>query len=260
MAILDSSFKTGNSWVSESMALFKAAPRKWLLLSMAYVAIFMMLPSIFGSQFFAVITILIWPAFLSAAIAMYRNADMKKQQNLAEIAAKLQPKLLPLITLGASCLLYSVLMSFVFKADIQALLNLVPKEGVMTESQTKIVMQTMLPVLLKLSLALVPVLMATWFAPMLIAFNNYTFLKAIKSSIAGCLQYMTALGVSWLLLTLGIAVLMLVAGIVAGLISVLVPVLGQILMPMVLFSLLLLATALMLAFQYVSYRDVFRAA
>jgi len=114
--------------------------------------------------------------------------------------------------------------------------------------------------LLKLSLLLIPLMMATWFSPMLIAFNNYSLIKAIKSSIAGSLQYMIALAAAWLLLTVGIIALMLIVGIVAGIISNLVPVLGQMLMSMVVFGCLLLATALMLAFQYVSYRDVFRAA
>jgi hypothetical protein len=36
--------------------------------------------------------------------------------------------------------------------------------------------------------------------------------------------------------------------------------LGEMLMSLVVFGCLLLATALMLAFQYLSYRDVFRAA
>jgi hypothetical protein len=103
-------------------------------------------------------------------------------------------------------------------------------------------------------------IMATWFSPMLIAFNNYTVIKAIKSSIAGSLQYMLAMGVAWLLLTLGIFALLMIAGIFMALISSSLPILGQLVMPAVVFGSLLLATALMLAFQYVSYRDVFRAA
>ena len=71
---------------------------------------------------------------------------------------------------------------------------------------------------------------------------------------------MVALAVAWAVLTAGILALMLAVGIVAGLISAMVPVLGQMLMSFIVFGCLLLATALMLAFQYVSYRDVFRAA
>lgn len=45
-----------------------------------------------------------------------------------------------------------------------------------------------------------------------------------------------------------------------GIIGSLAPLLGQMLTSLLVFGCLLLATTLMLAFQYVSYRDVFRAA
>jgi hypothetical protein len=260
MAILQSRTQTGISWVKESVALFKADPRKWLLLALAYVGIFMMLPSIPGLQFFAFLSILIWPVFLAIAIALYRNADMKKQQNLGEIFNQIQPKISQLIALGAACLLYAVLVSFVLNSDLQGLQVLMGDKEKMTESQMMAFLQKMLPLLLKLTLLLIPLLMATWFSPMLIAFNNYGLVKAIKSSIAGSLQYMVALSVTWILLTLGILALMLAVSIVAGLLSAMLPILGQMLMSIIVFGCLLLATALMLAFQYVSYRDVFRAA
>ena len=260
MAILASRTQTGISWVKESVALFKTAPRKWLLLGLAYVGLFMMLPSVPGLQFFAFISILIWPVFLAIAIALYRNADMKKQQNIGEIITQMQPKIKILISLGGACLLYAVLVSFILNSDLQGLETLVGNKDKMTESQMMAFLQKMFPLLLKLTLLLIPLMMATWFSPMLIAFNNYGLIKAIKSSIAGSIQYMIALGAAWAVLTAGILILMLAVGIVAGLISALVPMLGQMLMSFIVFGCLLLATALMLAFQYVSYRDVFRAA
>lgn len=260
MAIQESSTKTGISWVKESVGLFKTAPRKWLLLALAYVGLFMMLPSIPGLQFFAFASILIWPVFLAIAIMMYRNSDIKKEQNLSEIINIIQPKLTQLIALGGACLLYAALVSFVLNSDIQGLSELTQNKTNMTESQMIIFLQKVYPFLLKSTLLLIPLMMATWFSPMLIVFNNYNVVKALKSSVAGSLQYMIALGVSWLLLTLGVVALMLIVGIVAGITSSFVPVLGQMLMSFVVFGCLLLATALMLAFQYVSYRDVFRAA
>lgn len=260
MAIHESRTKTGISWVTESVTLFKTAPRKWLLLALAYVGLFMMIPSLPGLQFFAFISILIWPIFLAVAITLYRNADYKKQQNLSEIVQNIQPKMSQLMALGGACLLYAMLVSFVLDSDMQGLAALTQNKTVMSESQMMSILQKMFPLLLKLTLLLIPLMMATWFSPMLIAFNNYDLVKAIKSSIAGSLQYMIALAAAWLLLTAGILALMLVVGIVAGIISSLIPGLGQVLMSMVVFGCLLLATALMLAFQYVSYRDVFRAA
>ena len=260
MAILESRFKTGVSWVKESIDLFKTAPRKWLLLALVYVGVFMMMPSIPGLQFFAFISVLIWPVFLAIAIMMYRNADMKKQQNIGEIFNQIQPKMSQLMALGASCLLYAVLVSFVLNSDIEGLVALTQNKAEMTEPQVLALMQKMVPFMLKLALLLTPLMMATWFSPMLIAFNNYDLVKAIKSSIAGSIQYMIALASAWILLSGGIVVLMLTVGIVVGIVSNLVPALGQMLTSFLIFGCLLLATALMLAFQYVSYRDAFRAA
>jgi len=260
MAIHESRTKTGISWVTESLNLFKTAPRRWLLLALAYVTLFMMIPSIGGLEFLAFFSILIWPVFLAIAIALYRNADMKKQQKLSETFNNIKPKMLTLMALGGACLLYGALISFMLNSDLQGLAALAQNKTSMSESQMMTLLQKMFPVLLKMILLLIPLMMATWFAPMLIAFNNYTLVKAIKSSVAGSLQYLIALGTAWLLLTIGIMLLMMGVGVVAGLISSMVPMLGQMLMSLVVFGCLLLATALMLAFQYVSYRDVFRAA
>jgi hypothetical protein len=260
MAILESRTKTGISWVKESIALFKTAPRKWLLLALVYVGVFMMLPSIPSLQFFAFISVLIWPVFLAIAITMYRNADMKKQQNIGEIFNQIQPKMSQLMALGAACLLYAVLVSFVLNSDIEGLVALTQNKAEMTEPQVMALMQKMVPLMLKLALLLTPLMMATWFSPMLIAFNNYDLVKAIKSSIAGSIQYMIALAAAWIVLSGGIVILMLIVGIAVGIVSNLVPALGQMLTSFLIFGCLLLATALMLAFQYVSYRDTFRAA
>lgn len=260
MAILESRTQTGISWIKESIALFKTAPRKWLMLALAYVSLFLMLPSIPMLQIFAFASILMWPVFLAFAIALYRNAELKKQQSLSETMQTIKPKMLQLMALGGACLLYAVLMSLILNSDLQGLASIAQNKDKMTESQMMALMQKMLPVMLKMLLLSIPLLMATWFSPMLIAFNNYSVVKAIKSSIAGTLQYVIALTAAWLLLTAGVLALMMGVGIIAGVLSALVPVLGQLLIPFVLFGCMLLATALMLAFQYVSYRDVFRAA
>lgn len=260
MAILETSAKTGKSWISESIALYKSAPNKWILLASAYVAVFMMIPSLPGFQLFSLITILIWPMFMVVAITMYRNADNNVTQTLSEIITTIKPKIRSLIALGGIFLLYGMLVSLLLNSDIDGLIGMTKSVDRMTDTQAEALFQMMLPLLLKLTLALIPMMMATWFSPMLIAFNNYTVAKAIKSSIAGSLQYMLALGLAWILLTVGIFTLLIIAGILIAIIGNFAPMLGQLLMPILVFGCLLLATALMLAFQYVSYRDVFRAA
>ncbi|MEQ1766491.1 MAG: hypothetical protein ABL859_03605, partial [Methylotenera sp.] len=155
---------------------------------------------------------------------------------------------------------YSELISYVLNADIKSLTDTAKSVDAMSDSKAIAFIGEFLPFLLKLTLALLPVMMATWFSPMLIVFNNYRVLKAVKSSIAGSLQYMIALSITWIILTLSIFAILLFSGVVIALIGSFAPLFGQLLMPLVLFGSLLVATALMFAFQYVSYRDVFRSA
>lgn len=260
MAILESRTKTGLSWVKESLDLFKTQPSKWMLLAIAYVGIFMMLPSIPGLGIFALLTVLIWPVFIAFAVMMYRNAEMGKQVTVQAVLAKIQPKFTVLMLLGLACLVYATLATYILNSDIQGLMSFADKAAQMSESEYEKFMDKFVPFMLKLLLLLLPLFVATWFAPVLIAINNYTLVNAIKSSIAGVLQYTVAMGAAWLVLSAGVMMLMLVVGLVIGVLGALVPMLAQALMPMLVFGCLLLATALMFAFQYVSYRDVFRAA
>lgn len=260
MAILNSSVETGKSWMTESLALFKAEPSKWMMLASAYVTIFMMLPQLLDSQIFSMMTILIWPFFMVIAIALYKNVDKKIPQTLSDVFDSVKPKLQALLALGGVMLLYGVLVGFLLNSDLERLVNLSKNVEGMTNNQVMMLLNAALPFLLKLLLALIPIMMATWFSPMLIAFNDYPVMKAIKSSIAGSLQYMVAMTITWILMTFAIFALLMIAGIFMALISGLLPALGLLLMPAVVLGSLLLATSLMLAFQYVSYRDVFRAA
>jgi hypothetical protein len=53
---------------------------------------------------------------------------------------------------------------------------------------------------------------------------------------------------------------MLGLGLVIGILGALIPMVAELLMPLLVFAALLVISALMFAFQYISYKDVFRAA
>lgn len=260
MAILDSRTKTGISWIGESITLFKQSPRKWLLLALCYLGIFVLIPSVPGLQIFAFVTILIWPVFIVIAMRLYRNAEIKKLENLSTIMHLIQPKIKQLFLLGLVCLLYFIVVSIILSTDVKALAEIIDKQTQLTEEEMTLAVQTMIPILLKLTLLFIPLMMAVWFAPMLIAFNQYSLVKAIKSSVAGSLQYIVAMTAAWLLLTAGMMTLMFASSILVGLFAFILPSLVPSLMTALVFGCFLISIALTLAFQYVSYRDIFRAA
>lgn len=257
MAILASRTKTGISWMTESIALFKLAPRQWLLLALAYLGIFILIPSFPGVQLFAFVTILIWPIFIAIAIRMYRNAEYQKQEHFSLMMQLIQPKIRRLLALGLVNLGYFMVVSMLLNTDMQTLIAVMNNQQQMSEQEMVLAMQKMTPIFVKLILLFIPLMMATWFAPMLIAFNHYSVIKSLKSSIAGSLQYLVALIAGWLLLTAGIMLFMLAASILSGLFAFIHLAFAQSLMTVLIFGVTLVSIALTLAFQYVSYRDIF---
>jgi hypothetical protein len=252
------SFKQGFNWIRESFALFRQSPGKWLLLALTYVVFYIMMPALQILPLVLKILIgLSWPLFLVVAIAIFRDADLDRETELGDIIKGIKPHANKLLALGGLCLIYGMIVSYFTQDDMQALAAMADIKAV---PEAEASMTHNLGFMLKLALLLLPMLMATWFSPMLIAFNGYTLAKAIKSSIAGCLQFWLELGAAWLILTVFMALAMMLIGLLIGLIAAISQPLGLSLIAVLLLGGLFVATALMLAFQYVSYRDIFQMA
>lgn len=250
----------GVRWVRESLALFKTQPHIWMLWSLAYIVIFMVLPSLPLLGFLGLLSVVIWPACMAFVVMLYRQVDLQGQMMPRAVWQQLQAHFKTLVLLGVSCLIYAVLATYLLSSELAALVAHAPTKAGMSESQMTQFLENTLSFVVKVLLLLLPLFIATWFSPMLIALNGYTLPKAIKSSIAGMLQYTIPMGVSWLVMTLGMLVVMLSLGLVIGILGALIPMLAQLLMPLLVFAALLVINALMFAFQYISYKDVFRAA
>ncbi len=248
-----SNIKVGIQWMIDSYHLFKHAPIKWMTVALVYVAVFFILPAIPGiTALIGLAVVLLWPACMAMVMGLYRAADQQKNITLITIFEEIKPKLGKLVALGATCLLYGLAVNWLTHDDVQTFQAVTSGE----EPSMEMISQAT-PVFIKLLLLLTPMLMATWFAPMLIAFHGYSLVHAIKSSIAGCLYSVVSLGISWLYLTVVMALAMMLLGAVVALLSMLFPVLGQVIVMLILFNFLLISTAIMLGFQYVTYRDIF---
>lgn len=256
----ETNIQQGVRWVRESFALFKIQPHFWMMWSLAYIVIFMVLPSLPNLGFLGLLTVVVWPVCMAFVVMLYRQADLAQTISAKAVALKLQPHLKALMTLGLSCLVYAVFATYLLSSDLASLVAHAPSKVGMSESQMTQFIEGMLAFMVKVLLLLLPLFITTWFSPMLMSLNGYPLVKAIKSSIAGMLQYMWPMSVAWLVMTLGMVLLMLTLGLLIGLIGVLVPAMAQLLMPLLVFLVLLVTNAMMFAFQYISYRDVFRAA
>ena len=248
-------FRDSIRWNKESFKLFKKTPNQSLMLSLAYLFIFMLLPSMPMIQIFSIASILIWPIFLVFAVNFYKTHDKNKEENFLAVFEKIKPRLTTLLMLGFICLIYAAMVTMVLNSEMQGFIQL-------SENNNELVtvINNFVPMIGKLILLLLPLLMATWFSPMLIVYNNYSLFKSIKSSIAGCLMYIFPLGLSWLIFSAIAILFMLSCGLLIGALASLFPTIGPSLMGAIIFFALLVITSVMFAFQYISYRDIFKSA
>ena len=248
-------FRDSIRWNKESFMLFKKTPNQSLMLSLAYLFIFMLLPSMPMVQVFSIASILIWPIFLVFAVNFYKIHDKNKAEKFLAIYEKIKPRLAILLTLGLICLTYAGLVTIVLNSEMQEFIKLSENNNELVS-----VINNFVPMIGKLILLLLPLLMATWFSPMLIVYNHYSLFKSIKSSIAGCLIYIAPLGLSWLIFSTTAILFMLLCGLLIGSLASFFPSIGPSLMGAIIFFALLVITSVMFAFQYISYRDIFKSA
>ena len=186
----------GLRWVRESVALFKTQPHIWMLWSLTYIMIFMVLPSLPMLGFLGLLSVVIWPACMAFVVMLYRQVDLQGKMAPGMVWQQLQAHFRTLVLLGLSCLIYAVLATYLLSSDLAALVAHAPSKAGMTESQMTVFLENTLSFIVKVLLLLLPLFIATWFSPMLIALNGYSLSRAIKSSIAGMLQYTMPMGVS----------------------------------------------------------------
>jgi len=247
------SIKESLVWIKDSVALFRKKPAMCMLVALSYVFLFIVIPAIQGMPTLLKLMIMLaWPAYMVLAITFFLELDKNQPFQLATLLKHIQPYIAKLVLLGAICLLYGVLVSGFTSGDLNNLNDMI-KAG----DQNEAIATKVLPLMLKVLLLLAPLLMATWFAPMLIVHHQFSVFRAIKSSIAGSLYSALSLGFAWLFLTLAFSVAMMFIGVLVGIVSAISQPFALVLASLTLLNCFLVATAMMLAFQYVSYRDVF---
>lgn len=246
-------FKAGLDWVYRSVMLFRQSPPKWLLHALLYVVLFVMLPSIPGMPvLISLVIILFWPTFLALFIGVYREADLGRDTLPRELVEQLKPNFMKLITLGGIFLAYGILTGVLVKTEMAQLNELIAKKA-----DSAVLIEMAMPFIFKMLLLLTPMIMASWFSPMLVAYQSYSVIDAIKHSVWQCWKNLVAITVSWALLTIALLGVMLIAGLVIGIITAISAFLGSILMSLMVFAMLLVVTYFLLAIQYFSYRHVY---
>jgi len=241
-------------WVTQSVLLSKLNFKVTLLLGSAYIFAYLLVPSIPGLSFISPFLIIAWPISTMIFINFFRLSQDKKEINFKALLKINKENMRLLIYLGVICLFYSLLISLVLSPDIKNFVAAVSEPEISEDISNNLV-----SILVKFMVLAVPILMATWFSPILIAYHNFGLIKAIKSSFAGVLLSIMPITLSWLILLGGfISVIFLMI--------VVFTILGSsenVLMSYVLIFLCMLVLAAyistLFSFQYITYKDVYKS-
>lgn len=246
-----SKLRQGFQWTRESFLLLKKRPSKWALLALTYVFFFMLLPVSPGLLVpFKLVIFISWSWFVAIAIGLFREFDFGRHTSLKELIQQIKPRLRTLILLSVVSIGYGLVISLITRGDTEHFYALTNAPEAIDMQK---VLYELLPLMAKLLLLSAPIFMATWFAPPLIAFANYSLIHAMKSSMAGCLLHVIALSVAWLTITFFIMLGIMATSMLIALSGIASVALMQVLATLS----LLVAIAWVLAFQYVTYRDIF---
>ena len=217
------------AWIVNGFHLFRANPAMWIILLVIYLAIMIpisMLPVI-GS----VVSTLLAPVFAAGMMwgcqALVRNQDLE----INHLFEGFKHNTSQLVAVGgiymASLLFIAVIVVLALDKDTVELL--VNGKDLTPEQADGVLMPVLVAMLL-----VMPVLMAYWFAPILVGLHHLTAVDAMKLSFAACLKNM----LPFVLYGIMFMVLLIVAIIPVGLGLVIV-------VPMMMTSL------------YTSYTDIF---
>jgi len=233
-------------WIYESFSLLKRHIRFSLLAGMFYLMFYMFVPATPGLNILSPLLIILWPFVTILIVGNYLSKLNGQALDIKMLFNLLRQKLSHLIFVGLLSIAYTIFLSAWLSADMTRIIELSQSSEL-----EKISFNLISPILIKILLATIPFIMLTWFAPLLIVFKNYNFLKSIKSSFAACLIYLIPLLLSWIFF---ICVFLLVIFIVSFIASSLSPILSS-------FFILILVTiyfALTFAFQGITYKTIFK--
>ncbi len=236
-------------WVRLSIWLLKSNIRLSLFLGMVYLSLYI-LPGVANLQFLMPITILAWPIVAAVYVNAYKKISLNKPFLFRDIFKIPRKSIRTLLALGVICFAYTIFMSLVLGDSFQSVMLLSQEPA-----GTAYLAKELGVMLIQIILLSIPLLMATWFSPLLIIYNEFTLFKAIKSSLAGSLLFIFPIVLAWFILLscflsiIFISMLLLMQG------SQVISFFANLLFIISLTGYI----STLFAFQYVTYKDIFKS-
>lgn len=235
------SMQHGWYWVQRAFYLFKAYPVMWVIFFIIYFAIMVPISNvpIIGS----VVSSLLAPVFAAGMMLGCRAISQQQELEINHLFAGFKQNTAQLVTLGGLYMLGILIAAMLFmSAADPTTMDTIRERG---ELSPEAISGLMTPLLLAM-LVLMPVLMAYWFAPALVALNNLPAMDALKLSLKACMSNMLAFLVYGLIFTAITFALMFLVGILGKLGIVLIVFAFMVILPLMMISI------------FTSYQDIFK--
>lgn len=180
----------GVQWIASGWQIFKRSPLAWIGLTAALLLIWLLLLSVpkLGPLLFN----LLFPVFFAGLMLGCRDLLQGRPLHLGYLLAGFRENASALVTVGGVYLVGMLIVVNVAFGSMEELPRLSPKPTPEEIEATRAVVKRMTGPLLTALAIYVPLMMLTWFAPLLIVFRKMTALPALKTSFAACLQNLAA--------------------------------------------------------------------
>jgi hypothetical protein len=245
-------------WVVQGYALFRKSPAVWLALLLLLLVSMKVLVRV---PLLGIIVLLLTPHFIVGLMEGCRALERGSRLEFGHLLAGFRRNAAQLVTIGGVWLVGNfVVMMLVIQLGgeaMAALAKTVAQGAQMTPELTRemhAATRTVAQALLVGTAVSIPLLMAIWYAPLLVYFNDLGPVAAMKSSFVACLKNVGAMLLYGLMIVAGMVIAMFVVMFVVSLIAM--PFTAAIGQPD--FVLALLAPVLVPSV-YVSYKDIFLA-
>ena len=183
--------KQGWQWIVTGFYIFRQIPLVWILLctTLLLIAVTLSLIPMAGQFIFTLLS----PVFLAGLMIGCRALEQGEKLEIAHLLAGFRNTPGPLITIGGIYLVGQVLILGIFMlVGGDVLMDLLMEGKRVDENELKNVSGDMLSAsLVGLTLS-VPLMMATWFAPLLVIFNGMPAVDAMRVSFFACLKNIIA--------------------------------------------------------------------
>ncbi|TXI20162.1 MAG: hypothetical protein E6Q62_02285 [Nitrosomonas sp.] len=179
--------KQGLQWILSGFYLFRKAPLAWVMVCFTLILIAMTISLIplLGKFIFTLIS----SVFLAGIMIGCKDLEQGKQLEIIHLFAAFKTNAAPLITIGGIYLIGQILIiGLVMLIGGSQMTDMLLYGKRVDESELMGVMSNFLTASLIVLALSIPLMMASWFSPLLVIFHNIPPIVAMQRSFFACLR------------------------------------------------------------------------